>query len=579
MSAAAGKYTLAATWLLAAALAVTTPGVLAQVTVSLTGPANGTNYVPPVNVTISATASAGSGYTISKVEFFYGTTLIGTDTTSPYAVVWNNAPSGQHVLTAKATAIKKSSPNATATSNAASITVNMPPTITLTSPADESSYTIPPSIALAATAADSDGAITKVEFVRCDGSLSVLATVTAPPYSYTWTPPGPYWIESLQRYRAYGVDAYAYDNLGGRTQSSTGCLFIYLVPAVALPSPANGATYTAPASITLNAAVTPPDGPLHRIEFYSGTTLIDSVSTPPYSINWANVPVGSYSLTAKIIFNSSVDNHDERTSAPVNVTVTPGVAKLHFIHVDHLDTPRLVANDQGQAVWRWDQQEPFGVNGPVENPSGLGTFEFPLRFPGQYFDKETNIAYNGARDFDPTSGRFVQSDPLGLQAGINPYVYALATPLSAIDPFGLISCITNPPNFNSAGCALSSKSDRDREEIGNEQATDERMLVRTRLPDYRWGVSGSRPDKKQHGGGMPLRPNYYVAGYFVFEFWYTKYTTHRRVVTDFTELWQCKGECGRDDTTQRVVTTCYGDWAPYTHRTRYWWRNYYESAQ
>ena len=58
------------------------------------------------------------------------------------------------------------------------------------------------------------------------------------------------------------------------------------------------------------------------------------------------------------------------------------VAQLHFIHVDHLNTPRVVANQQGQTVWRWDQQEPFGVNAVVENLSGVtGAFarDFPER--------------------------------------------------------------------------------------------------------------------------------------------------------------------------------------------------------
>jgi hypothetical protein len=42
-------------------------------------------------------------------------------------------------------------------------------------------------------------------------------------------------------------------------------------------------------------------------------------------------------------------------------------------------------------VWRWDQQEPFGNNVADENPNGLGAFDLPLRLPGQYFDKETNL--------------------------------------------------------------------------------------------------------------------------------------------------------------------------------------------
>jgi len=56
-------------------------------------------------------------------------------------------------------------------------------------------------------------------------------------------------------------------------------------------------------------------------------------------------------------------------------------------------------------VWRWDQQEPFGVNPPDENPSGLGAFDLPLRLPGQYFDKETNLHYNHFRDYDPAVDR------------------------------------------------------------------------------------------------------------------------------------------------------------------------------
>jgi RHS repeat-associated protein len=56
---------------------------------------------------------------------------------------------------------------------------------------------------------------------------------------------------------------------------------------------------------------------------------------------------------------------------------------------------------------------------PDENPSGLGAFEFPLRYPGQYFDKETNLHFNYFRDYDPAIGRYTQSDPIGLRGGLN----------------------------------------------------------------------------------------------------------------------------------------------------------------
>jgi RHS repeat-associated protein len=89
-------------------------------------------------------------------------------------------------------------------------------------------------------------------------------------------------------------------------------------------------------------------------------------------------------------------------------------------------------------VWRWENTEPFGKSPPEEDPDGDGQgFAFNLRFPGQYFDPETGLSYNMARDYDPQTGRYVQSDPIGLAGGINPYLYAF-DPLAQIDPLGLM---------------------------------------------------------------------------------------------------------------------------------------------
>src|SRR3981189_415568 len=98
----------------------------------------------------------------------------------------------------------------------------------------------------------------------------------------------------------------------------------------------------------------------------------------------------------------------------------------------------MIANQQGTTVWKWDQQEPFGSTPPNDNPSGRGAFEFPLRFPGQYFDRETNLAYNMMRDYDPNIGRYVESDPIGLRGGINTYAYVRSRPTIAVDPSGLV---------------------------------------------------------------------------------------------------------------------------------------------
>jgi len=115
------------------------------------------------------------------------------------------------------------------------------------------------------------------------------------------------------------------------------------------------------------------------------------------------------------------------------------------VHPEHLNTPRLVADSAGAAVWRWDQAEPFGVNVPDENPSGLGAFEFPLRFPGQYADKETGLHYNYFRDYDPAVGRYVESDPIGLRGGLNTFAYVSLSPLMAIDTSGLMGMFPEVP--------------------------------------------------------------------------------------------------------------------------------------
>jgi RHS repeat-associated protein len=74
---------------------------------------------------------------------------------------------------------------------------------------------------------------------------------------------------------------------------------------------------------------------------------------------------------------------------------------------------------------------------PDENPSSLGIFEFPLRFPGQYFDKETNLYYNYFRSYDASIGRYVESDPIGLEGGLNTYAYVEGQPLADTDELGL----------------------------------------------------------------------------------------------------------------------------------------------
>src|SRR5262249_49711113 len=148
----------------------------------------------------------------------------------------------------------------------------------------------------------------------------------------------------------------------------------------------------------------------------------------------ANAAPGAYELR---LFSNNVYTL-LATSNRFSIGSSSATMKLHFIHVDHLDTPRLIADSSGTPVWRNDNTEPFGSSAPGENPVGLGAFEFPLRFPGQYADKETNLHYNYFRDYDPSLGRYGESDPIGFRGGLNTYAYVASSPLSYKDVLGLL---------------------------------------------------------------------------------------------------------------------------------------------
>lgn len=126
--------------------------------------------------------------------------------------------------------------------------------------------------------------------------------------------------------------------------------------------------------------------------------------------------------------------------APVAVLVG---TDEYYVHTDHLGTPRIIT-DGNTVIWRWES-DPFGTTAAQEDPDGDQTdFTYNLRFPGQYFDEETGIHYNYFRDYDAATGRYLESDPIGNEGGLNTYAYVDASPLIAIDYYGLSGTIALP---------------------------------------------------------------------------------------------------------------------------------------
>jgi RHS repeat-associated protein len=111
---------------------------------------------------------------------------------------------------------------------------------------------------------------------------------------------------------------------------------------------------------------------------------------------------------------------------------------IYYVHNDHLATPQQITNQIQTVVWAADY-EPFG-----EVTTTVNTVENNLRFPGQYYNAETSLHYNGARYYDPKIGRYISSDPIGLEGGVNTYAYVRNNPLRYIDPRGLVPiCVTS----------------------------------------------------------------------------------------------------------------------------------------
>ncbi len=271
--------------------------------VSITAPANNAVFTAPANITITANASDTDG-TITQVEFYRGTTLIGSDNTSPYSVAWNSVAAGSYSLTAKATDNR----GAITTSSAITVISNAPPSVSITAPTNNAVFTAPANITITANASDTDGTITQVEFYR---DTTLIGSDNTSPYSVAW---------NSVAAGSYSLTARATDNRGVITTSNAITVISNVLPTVSITAPANNAVFTAPANITITANAGDTDGTITQVEFFQGTTLIGSDNTSPYSFAWNNVPAANYSLTAKATDNRSAVT----TSTAINIVVNPG---------------------------------------------------------------------------------------------------------------------------------------------------------------------------------------------------------------------------------------------------------------
>ena len=135
---------------------------------------------------------------------------------------------------------------------------------------------------------------------------------------------------------------------------------------------------------------------------------------------------------------------------PIALVTDAGTAspRLHYLHADQLGMPvAMTSAGLGQVEWSATYR-PFG-----ETDAITGTESLSLRFPGQFFDPETGFHQNGFRDYDPRLGRYLQSDPIGLDGGLNAYAYVGGDPINLIDPAGETTLVPALPALSGAGAA------------------------------------------------------------------------------------------------------------------------------
>jgi len=339
--------------------------------VSITSPAGGTTFTTSPNITIDATASDSDG-TISKVELFNGSTLLGTQLGAPYNFSWNNVTPGTYTLTAQAT------------DDAGAVTTSNPISITVTGSSSPGAFVT--GATLGALRNDFDGwlgmkftvgssplSVTALgryvisgnsgthtmKLVDAsndsdvpNGSVSVaLSGAKAGKFKYgvlansiTLSANTSYYIVSQE---SSGGDEWADETTTVTTAGVASCDgatlnsgswsfrppanttfvpvdFIYgppnQNPAVSITSPASGATFTAPANIIVNATASDNDGTVASVDFFAGSTLLGTAATSPYSIPWNNIGAGGYTVTARATDNGGAVT----TSSPIDITVNSG---------------------------------------------------------------------------------------------------------------------------------------------------------------------------------------------------------------------------------------------------------------
>jgi cytochrome c peroxidase len=330
-----------------------------QPSITLTSPTNNQSFVAPASIAIQASVNDPLR-TVTRVEFYNGSALLGQSTAAPYAFTWTNVATGAYTI--RATLIDNSGFTASAT---AAVTVISGQTVTNTSTMGTAqgqwagtAFTLACNggEVVAGLAGNAGTWLTRVSplCVGVNGSGAWVGNPVArgtagggAGTAFTKTCPANQAVYAYDGRAGWGVDNLqvhckaiaaggtvtgagtalgAVGGTGGSVVSLTACptpvpatairgiagtelgqfglscstpaVSTNQPPALSLTSPANNATYNAPASVVISASASDPEGNLARVEFFQGATRLGEATAAPYTFNWNNVQAGSYTVRA-----------------------------------------------------------------------------------------------------------------------------------------------------------------------------------------------------------------------------------------------------------------------------------------
>jgi beta-glucanase (GH16 family) len=385
-------------------------------TVSITSPVNNAIITTPNNVVINADAADANG-SVTQVEFYNGTTLLGMDAIAPYSFTWTTPSVGTYILTAKATDNENSATTSSPITVFVSSPTNTPPTANITSPTNNAAFLTPSNITINADATDADGSIFKVEFYK---DATLLGTSTTAPYTYTWTG---------ATVGSYALTVVATDNGGLTTTSSVVNITVSnpIKPTVSITSPTNNARFAPLSNITINADAADANGTITMVEFYNGATLLGTDMTSPYSFDWNSVPFGEYTITAKATDNDG----NTTTSTAVTLLVKPAACTGTAVSGDY---SYEVYTEAGTVYFRFHPLAPIAGSSLAIlqlREGNAGVAGYTMTASGGDFTFSKAIA-NGVN----TSFYFTYAVPSGGErnSSANPHAYFVGTVCVAGEP-------------------------------------------------------------------------------------------------------------------------------------------------